>query len=43
MGSRGAEAAARCFSWQAIAGRMELVYDAVLAAHRHPAVAPAPA
>ena len=43
MGSRGAEAAARHFSWQAIAGRMELVYDALLAAHRHPAAVPAPA
>ena len=43
MGRRGSEAAARCYSWQAIAGRMELVYDALLAAHRHPAAAPAPA
>jgi glycosyltransferase involved in cell wall biosynthesis len=31
MGRRGAEAAARQFSWQAIAGRMERVYDEVLA------------
>jgi glycosyltransferase involved in cell wall biosynthesis len=41
MGRRGSEAAARHFSWQAIAGRMELVYDAILAVHRRPAVAPA--
>jgi len=43
MGNRGLEAAARHFSWQAVAGRMELVYDAILAAHRRPAIAPAPA
>lgn len=40
MGRRGAEAAAQQFSWQGIAGRMELVYDAILAVHRHPATRP---
>ncbi|HXM71432.1 MAG TPA: glycosyltransferase family 1 protein, partial [Thermoanaerobaculia bacterium] len=41
MGSRGSEAAARHFSWQAIAGRMELIYDAILAVDRLPAALPA--
>jgi len=41
MGRRGAAAAAQQFSWQGIAGRMELVYDAILAVHRHPAAVPA--
>jgi glycosyltransferase involved in cell wall biosynthesis len=43
MGRRGAEAAARQFSWPAIAVAMERVYDEVLAARPHPAVAAAPA
>ncbi|HVR07557.1 MAG TPA: glycosyltransferase [Thermoanaerobaculia bacterium] len=41
MGRRGAEAAARLFSWQAIAGRMEQVYDAVLDTRGQPTALPA--